>query len=279
VSLVEPRFFETMRIALRRGRTFDGGEYNANGRPVAMVNEAFAKKYFPGEDAVGHHMRSGLGAGDPPPMREIVGVVADVKRGKLTEDAIPEYYIPLAQAAVAPPSVVLRVSGDPANYEEMVRATVAQMDAALPVYRMRPYSDDLMRTAAQQRFQAALTGGFAAIALLLSAVGLYGLLTYLVAQRTPELGVRMALGAERGDVLKLILGRGMALAGGGLLIGLAAAMLLTRFLHGMLFGVGVLDPATYATVSALLIVVSLAASLAPAYRASRVDPVKALRGD
>jgi predicted permease len=277
VSLTSAQFFETLRIPLKQGRLFTAAEQSAHGRPVVIVNEAFAKKYFGSADALGQHMTSGLGAGDKPPAREIVGVVGDVKRARLTEPNTPEYYIPLEQAPVAPPAVAMRVSGDPASYESEVRAAMAEIDRSLPVYRMHPYTDDLARTTAQQRFQALLTGTFAGIALLLAAIGLYALLSYTVVLRTPELGLRIALGAQRANVLRLILARGLKFACAGVVLGLGASALLTHFLAGLLFGVKSLDPVTFASVSLLLLGIAGLACVVPAYRASRLDPIDTLR--
>jgi ABC-type antimicrobial peptide transport system permease subunit len=210
-------------------------------------------------------------------MREIVGVVADVKRASLTEKALPEYYIPIEQAPVAPPPVAMRVEGDPAQYQSAVQAAVASLDGALPVYRMHPVSDDLIRTTAQQRFQTILVGSFALIALLLAAVGLYALLSYMVTQRKMELGLRIALGAQRQDVLGLILTRGLGLAGIGLALGVSASFFATRLLASMLFQVDPHDGLALAGASLVLITVALMASLFPALRASQLDPVETLR--
>ena len=245
------------------------------------MNEAFAKNFFPGQNAVGQHMRSGLGGGDgpdaKPPMREVVGVVGNVKRSNLTEADKPEYYVPLEQAPVAAPAVALRVVGDPASFARRVSAEMAKVDSALPVYRFQSYSDELARTTAQQRFQTFLLTGFAVIALLLAGLGLYAVLSYMVMQRTAELGLRIALGAQRGNVLRLMLGRGLRLAIYGLAVGLAAAMVLTRFVEGLLFGVRALDGLTFATTTLVLLVVSSIACLIPALRASMLDPNETLR--
>jgi putative ABC transport system permease protein len=277
VTLSTAGFFETLRIPIKQGRFFIAAEHSASGRPVVIVNQAFARKYFGSADAVGQHMRSGLGAGDQPPMREIVGVVGDVKRASLVEADKPEYYIPLEQADVAPPAIAMRVSGDPAAYENLVQTTVAGIDRGLPVYRMHPYADDLARITAQQRFQTMLLGSFAAIALLLAGIGLYALLSYMVVLRRPELALRIALGAQRANVLRIILGRGVALSIAGLAIGLGASVLLTRFLSGILFGVKALDPLTFTAVSLLLLAAAMLASLVPALRAARLDPIETLR--
>jgi predicted permease len=277
LSLVAPNFFETMRIALKHGRFFRAEEQNMYGQPVVIVNGAFAKKFFGDADAVGRRMTSGVGVGDESPSREIVGVVADVKRGNLMEADQPEYYIPIEQGPLAPPAIALRVAGNPASYESAVRAAVAEIDRGLPVYRFHPYTDDLARTTAQQRFQTVLIGAFAAIAMILAAIGLYALLSYMVVLRTPELGLRIALGAQRSNVLTLILRRGMILSALGLAMGLVVATALTRFLAGMLFGIKPLDLFTFASVSLVLLLAALIASLLPAWRAYRLDPIETLR--
>lgn len=280
VSLIEPGFFETLRIPLKQGRMFLSTEQAHDGPPVAIVNEAFVRNFLAGQNPIGKRMRSGLGADGAdgkPPMREIVGVVGNVKRGTLTEPDKPEYYIPYEQAPVAIPAVALRVTGDPASYEKRVGAEMARLDSALPVYRFQSYNDELARTTAQQRFQTLLLTSFAAIALLLAGLGLYAVLSYMVAQRTSELGLRIALGAQRSNVLRLMLSRGMRLTVVGLAVGLAAAVLLTRFVQGLLFGVKALDGATFATMTLVLLAVSSVASLIPAWRASRLDPNETLR--
>jgi len=279
VSLIEARYFETLKIPLREGRFFLASEQSAAGRPVVIVNEAFARRFFPGEDAVGKRITSGLGIGDTPPEREIVGVVGDVKRTSLTEEDKPEYYIPFEQAPVATPAVALRVSGDPDHYLKIVREEVARQDSNLPTYRMQSYADDLARLTAQQRFQTLLLTGFALIALLLAGLGLYAVLSYMLAQRTPELGLRIALGAPRMHVLRLMLARGVMLAGAGLVAGVIAAAGLTRFISGLLYGVKALDGATFALMTAVLFAVATLASLLPAWRASRLDPNRTLRGN
>jgi ABC-type antimicrobial peptide transport system permease subunit len=187
--------------------------------------------------------------------------------------------VPIEQGPLAPPSVAIRVTGDPASYEPQVRALVAHMDSSLPVYRVRTYQDDLSRITAQQRFEAILLAGFAGIALLLSAVGLYGVLSYMVSQRTKEIGLRMALGAQRNAVRNQFLRQGLTLGIAGLAIGGVLAAVLTRFMASLLFGVGRFDLETFAGMSLLLFGVSCLASFAPAYRASRLDPMQVLRSE
>lgn len=277
VSLIEQNYFQALRIPLRQGRFFLESEHDANGRPVVIINEAFARRFFPGENPIGQHMTSGLGIGDTPPTREIVGVVGNVKRASLTEADRPEYYIPFEQAPVATPNIALRVAGDPSRYFNIVRAEVAQMDHTLPVYRLQSYRDELRRTTAQQRFQTAVLTAFAFIALALTGLGLYAALSYMVTLRTPELGLRMALGAPRSSVLNLMLLRGLTLATVGLGCGILAAMALTKAMAGLLYGVKPLDPPTFVGMSLLLIAVSAVASGIPALRAAALDPAQTLR--
>lgn len=277
VSLIEPGYFQTLRIPLKQGRYFQESEHSASGRPVVIINAAFASRFFPGTNPIGQHITSGLGIGDTPPAREIVGVVGNVKRANLTEPDRPEYYIPLEQAPVATPNIALRVAGDPTRYYNVVRAEVAHLDRTLPVYRFQSYRDDLKRTTAQQRFQTTLLSAFALIALVLTGLGLYAALSYMVTLRKPELGLRMALGAPRSSILTLMLSRGLTLATLGLSIGLFASIGLTRFIAGLLYGVRPLDLVTFAGTGFILIAVSTIASLIPALRAATVDPARTLR--
>jgi predicted permease len=277
VSLVEPGFFDTLKVPLKRGRFFLPTEHQEKGPPVIIVNDAFAQKYFAGENALGKHMKTDLDGSSAPRMREIVGVVGNVKRTDVTEAARPEYYLPYEQVPVAMPSVALRVTGDPMSYAGSIHSAMATVDSTVPIYRMNSYSNDLQRTSAQQRFQAALLASFAAIALLLAAIGLYGVLSYMVSQRTKELGLRIALGAQRSNVLQLILFRGLRMTIVGLCLGVAAAALLSHFISSVLYEVKPLDVLTFVGTSLVLLVVSGIASLIPAYRASRLDPNESLR--
>jgi ABC-type antimicrobial peptide transport system permease subunit len=227
---------------------------------------------------VGKHIKVDLGDGTlKSPVREVVGIAGNVKRQKLTADVDPEYYLPFAQAVITSPPLAIRTAGDPTSLIGGLRAQLAEMDPSIPLYRVATMEDSMSKAAAQSRFQTLLLACFAGMALLLSAVGLYAVLSYMVAQRAGEIGVRMALGAQRGDVLSLIVRRGLVLALTGIGIGLAAAALLTRFMAGMLYGVQPFDPLTFAAVAALLLVVSVAASSAPAWRAARLNPMETLR--
>ncbi len=275
VSLVTANFFQAMQITLRRGRFFDSTNDRPGSSPVVIINQAFADRYFPGEDPLTRYVQSDLSSSDKPEPRAVVGVVGNVNRGSLNEAAEPEYYIPFGQVAAAPPIFALRVNGDPATYINTVRAAVAQQDASLPVYAVR--TNLLTRSTAQQRFQTVLVSIFAVIALLLAAFGLFGALSYMVAQRTAELGLRIALGAQRSDVLLLILHRGLLLCGAGIVLGLLASTALTRYLATLLFRTPALDPLTLASTTTLLLLVSMAACLLPAWRAASCNPIDTLR--
>jgi putative ABC transport system permease protein len=277
VTIVTPNFFNTLRIPILRGRDFAAQDSSTAPR-VVIVSESFARKYFPGENAIGKHLTAGLSDGvhkDAP--SEIIAIVGDVKLHSLTHEAPPMFYLPLSQAGITGPSLVVRTAGDPSAIIPSVREQVNSVDHSVPIYHIAALGDLLSDAVTAPRFTMLLLTSFAVMALLLSAVGLYAVLAYMVAQRTNEMGLRMALGAQRGDVLGLILKRGLRLAGIGLILGLAASALLTRFVSSLLFGVRAFDPVTYLAVSALLVVIALLASTAPALQAARVDPIRTLR--
>ena len=277
VSIIEPGYFQTLRVPLIRGREFQDTD-TTKSKPVVVVNQAFANKYLPGEAPVGKRINPGLGDGVVSDVkREIVGVVGNVKVGQLTHELVPEMYLPFAQSVVTSPKLLLRTDTNPVSLISALRSQVAQIDKNLPLFEVRTMDDVFSRSAAQQRFQALLVSGFAVMSLLLCAIGVYGLLSYLVAQRTLEIGVRMALGAPRQSVLTMVLRRGMVLAAIGVLMGIAASLALTDLLKGMLFGIKPLDAVTFVGVSMVLLLVCLLASSGPAYRAARLDPVKTLR--
>jgi predicted permease len=277
LALVTPDFFRTLRIPILSGRAFTPRD-DAKSPPVIIVNERFARKYFPGENPIGKHVKADLSDGiTPSAMREIVGVVGNVKRRSLTAEAEPIDYLPYAQAIITSPNLAIRTAGDPASLIGPLRAVLADEDKDIPLYGVETLEDGASKAAAQPRFQTLLLACFAGMALLLSGIGLYAVLSYMVAQRASEIGVRMALGAQRADVLGMIVRRGLTMALAGIAIGLAAAMLLTRLMTGMLYGVEPFDPVTFAAVAAILLLVSLAASSAPAWRAARLDPMRTLR--
>ncbi len=276
-GVVLPGYFESMRIPLLSGRLF-GRQDGVKAAPVIIINQAFARKYFSGQNPVGKHIQVDLGDGViEHPMREVVGVVGDIKRRSLTAEADPQYYLPYTQAVITNPFLTIRTTGDPSSVENELRAVLREMDKSVPVYEVSPLETYVEKSEAQPRFQTVLLFCFGGIALILSALGLYGLLSYMVAQRTLEIGLRMALGAQRTDVLHMIVGRGLALALTGSVVGLAISAMITRLLSEMLYGIRPFDLVTFATVTVLLLLVSLSASLVPAYRAARLDPMESLR--
>jgi ABC-type antimicrobial peptide transport system permease subunit len=211
--------------------------------------------------------------------RQIVGVVADVKAAGLTADLLPQYYLPLSQALIGSPTLVIRTEGDPTGILSSVRAGLSSLDQSVPVYNVRTMDSYVSRSAAQSRFQAVLLTCFAGIALLLFAVGLYAVLSYTVSQRTVEIGVRMALGAKREDMLMMFLKQGLQLAAIGSAVGLAAALVLTRLIATMLYGVKATDPFSFLTVLLIVGTVALGASAIPAVRAMSVNPMSALKDE
>jgi predicted permease len=277
MALAMPGYFETMRIPLIAGRTF-GEQDGVKGAPTIIINQAFAKKYFPGENPLGRRIQVRLGDDVfESSIREVVGVVGDIKLVKLTSAAEPQYYLPYEQAVVTNPFLVVRTSGDPAMLGDSLRTAVHEVDAGVPVYQVSTLESYLSKSAAQPRFQTFVLTCFAAIALVLAAIGLYGLLSYMVVQRTLEIGLRMAMGAQRSDVLGMIVGRGLTLALIGLGAGVAISAVMLRLLSGMLYGIRAYDPITFAATACLLLAVSVAASMVPAYRAARMDPIQTLR--
>jgi predicted permease len=281
-SFVGAGYFEAMRTAIVRGRGFAAAD--APGRPgVAVVNEAFVRRYWPGRSGLGERLVVPWGSGDGSGDRsgevtlEVIGVARDGKYTSLGEEATPFVYYPHRQLYRPEMAVVVRGTGDPTSLVPSVRREVAGLDATLPVYDVKTLRGHLGTALYPARAAATLLGFTGALALLLAAIGLYGVLSYTVALRTREIGLRVALGAGRGDVVGLVVGRGLRLAGTGLAIGLAASIGVTRFLSFLLYGTSPLDPGTFASVAALLAGVALVAAWAPARRAAGVEPMVALR--
>lgn len=277
LGIAMPGYFATMRIPLFAGRDFTAQD-NYQGQPVIIVNRAFADKYFPGENPLGQHIQVRLGDDVMEhPIRQVVGVIGNVKQQGLAAASEPEYFMPFAQAVVTTPYIVIRTDGDPLLLENPLRAVVHDMDPGSPVYRVAPLTDYLSKSAAQPRFQMFVLTCFAGIALVLAAIGLYCLLSYMVAQRTLEIGLRMALGAQRSSVLAMIVRRGLGLAIVGALAGVALSVACTRALSGMLYGIRPSDPVTFAVTSGLMVLTSAFASIIPAWSAARLDPMATLR--
>ncbi len=278
VRVVTPEYFRTLGIPLAAGRAFTGADRRGSA-PVALVNRAAARLLWPGEPAVGHTLEVGstLGVSARRAGGEVVGVVGDVHHDSLAAEPVPELYVPFAQFPMDFFTVVVKTDGDPAALAQDARRVVAALDPSLALFQVRTMEERLAASLARNRLYALLLGLFAATALALSAVGLYGVLAYVVGQRRREVGIRMALGASRRRVLALVLGRGVALAAGGLLAGGLAALAAGRLLHAWLFHLDAHDPLTLAVTVALLLATALAAGVAPARRATRVDPVETLR--
>lgn len=274
VHWVSPDWFGTMRVPLKRGRAF--GEGDRLGSPkVVIINEAAARRYFQGEDPIGKRVavyQGGFHTG-----AEIIGVVGDVRYGTIDSTARPDAYISYGQARLSRMMIFVRTTADPATLAPAVRAVVRRVAPHAPVFDVRSMSARIATASAQARFSAVLLGLFATVAVSLAVMGIYGVLSFAVAQRTGEIGIRMALGAERGRVVALVLRDAAALAAVGLAVGLVAALALTRVLRTMLFEVTTTDPLTYVAMALTLAAAVLAASWFPARRAARVDPVIALR--
>jgi putative ABC transport system permease protein len=276
---ISPAYFQTMGITLRQGRPFnehDGPE----SIPVAVINETMARQFWPNENNVlGKRFKFGF-HDSPNPWITVIGMAGDVKEKGLDAPAPAEMYLPYQQIShfsFAPNSLVIRTVGDPLNLVAAVRQAVWAVDRDQPVSNVRTMEEILAGEVAQRRLGMSLLAAFAALALLLASLGIYGALSYAVTQRKAEIGIRMALGARPGDVLRMVLSDGMRLALLGLVIGLTASFALTRAMTNLLFDVDAADPLTFATVSLLLILVSLIACYLPARRATKVDPLVALR--
>jgi putative ABC transport system permease protein len=270
---VGPGYFRTLRIPLLAGRVFS--EQDRQGAPqVAIVNQAFARQFFPDQNVLGKHIRAGARTG---PWREIIGIMGNVRQLGADHPELPETYVPYLQEPASDMDVVLRAAGDPLNSVADVKAAVRAVDANQPVYDVATMDQRLSESIAPQRFNALLVGMFALLALGLGAIGIYGVLAYSVAQRTHEIGVRVALGARRQDVLVLVVGEGMRLVALGMGIGLLGALALTRLLRSLLFGVKPSDPVTLVAVSVGLLLVAALACYLPARRATKIDPMATLR--
>jgi putative ABC transport system permease protein len=276
---ITPNYLETLGVPLLKGRTICE-EDRENAPPVVVLNATMARTFFHDENPLGKHIQLGALPDKDTPWMEVVGVVGDVRPG-LGVDPQAEMYLPYRQADAVLPvyqlSVVLRTTIDPMAEASALTGAVREIDSNQPLVKIRTMEDNMAVTVAQPRFRTWLLGVFAAVALLLAAVGVYGVMSYSVNQRTNEIGIRVALGAQPPDVFRAIVGQGIRLALLGVAVGLGASLALTRVLHSFLFGVSAIDPITFVGVALLLTAVGLAASYFPARRATKVDPIVALR--
>jgi len=274
---VEPHYFETLRIPLLKGRTFDLRD-DWNAKRVAIVNQEFAREFFPNEDPIGKSIQPDFAEfGESPTWYEIVGVVAGIRTNDLTSPPPPGFFVPYDQATNWPQGVIMRVSGEPRAYMNAVRSVVAGLHRDVPIFAVTTMEENIVGSTTSQRFEAALLTCFGGAALLLAAVGLYAALSEMVARRTFEIGLRVALGAQHGDVFGLVVRRGLSLAAIGLVVGLGAFAIFGRLVADMLYGVRAFEPAVVVVACALMLVVALVASAAPAWRAARLEPAAALR--
>jgi predicted permease len=275
-SFVGADYFETMRTALVRGRGFTAQDAPGT-RPVVVVNEAFVRRFWPGRDGPGERLVLPWKDGEVD--MEVIGVARDGKYASLGEEPTPYIFYPHRQLYRSEMAVVVRTLGDPEALVPEARRQVAVLDPTLPVYDVKTLVAHLGTALFPARAAATLLGLTGTLALLLAAIGLYGVLSYLVTLRTREIGVRMALGARREDVVRLVVGRGLRLAGAGLVIGLVLSAFVMRFASFLLYGTSPRDPVTFATVVGLLVAVALVAAWNPARRAAGVEPMVALRED
>jgi putative ABC transport system permease protein len=284
--VVTPDYFRALGIPLRAGRFFTdrdvvGAHPPASGNLAVVVDEALARRHWPGQDPLGKRINTSI---DPDTVwSTVVGVVGHVRSGSLQSEGEPQIYLPFFQRPRATLSVVVRGRGaaerDPIRLAAAVRAAVRATDREQPIAKMHTMGELVERATARQRFNLLLLSIFAASALLLAAVGIYGVMSYTVAQRTSEIGIRMALGARPADVLRLVVGQGMRVALAGIAAGVAGAALLSRAMAGLLFGIRATDVVTYVGIAVLLAGVALVASYLPARRATRIDPLAALRSE
>ncbi|HYO91379.1 MAG TPA: ABC transporter permease, partial [Pyrinomonadaceae bacterium] len=270
--MINGDYFRAMGIQLREGRSFSAAD-NADAQPVAVVNETTARNFWPNESAIGKRVRT-----DPEsPWRTVIGVVGDVRHYNLETAPNMQLYLPYQQVPSQMMTLVVRTANDPLHQAASVRNEIWAVDKDQPVYNVRAMDELVAESVAERRFTMLLLAIFASIAMFLAMVGIYGVMSYTVTQRTHEIGIRVALGAQSGDVLKMVLRQGMTFALVGVALGLCGAFIATRIISSLLFGVTATDPLTFASVAILLAVSALLACYLPARRATRVDPMTALR--
>jgi predicted permease len=276
---ISPDYFKVMQATLQRGRSFT--ESDDDGKPlVAIIDESTARKYWPAGDPLGRRVRFGKdpwGRDRAEPWTTVVGIVKDIKSDGLDVDGVPHIYVPFYQDSIRQLSVVLRTPLPATRLELQIRHEIQSIDPGLPVYNVSSMDDILDRSLASRRFSADLVGGFAGLAVLLASIGIYGLLAYMVSQRSREIGIRLALGAQRADILRMFLSKGVALAGVGTVAGLVVSASIASMMASLLYGVRPHDPAVFLIVPLLLLAVAALASFLPARRAAKVNPMIALR--
>jgi len=270
---VTPDYFQTLQIPLQAGRTFTDQD-NLQNTKVVIVNETMARRLWPGESPIGRHFTIWRDEKFP---REVVGIVGDTKEA-LDKEAESQMYVPYAQdAGWGSLSLVVRTTGEPTAFAGAVRQAIRSVEKEMLIYNLKTLNDLISTSAAPRRIPMLLMSAFAGVAMLLAMLGIYGVTSYYVTQRTHEIGVRMALGAQIEDVLKLVLKRAMLLAAIGVGIGIAGAVAVTRYMTTLLFGVKPVDAMTFVAVAVVLALVVLVACLVPARKAARIDPLEALR--
>ncbi|HWF90525.1 MAG TPA: FtsX-like permease family protein, partial [Pyrinomonadaceae bacterium] len=274
VRAADSGYFATLGIPLLRGRNFSDSEQR-EAKHVILINEAMARKHFPNQDPIGQ--RLDVSMFEKPTPAEIIAVVGNVRYDSLVDEAPPAVYFPHPDLAYPFMTLVVRTDGDPTAIAPAIQREIRTLDPNQPLSDVRTMNQVMSEWVARSRFNTLLLGLFAGLATLLSAVGIFGVMNYSVALRTRELGLRLAVGAQPRQVLLLVLKQGLSLTIVGVVLGLAAAFALTRLLSGLLFGVAAVDVATFASISLLLLIVSLLACYLPARRAMRIDPLSALR--
>ncbi len=276
INMISPNYLKTMGIPLLSGRDFTPHD-DLQAKEVVLVNAAFVKKFFPGQNPLGKRVKPGFAHGESAPFREIVGVIGSVEQDRIGREPLPEVFYPRSQFPNSYTAIVVRTGTDPRQLIPALRSTIRTLDPDVPFQDISTMNDRVSVSLSQPRFQGFLFVIFALVALILTAVGLYGVISYSVSQRTHEIGTRMALGAREGNIFRLVVGQGVLLTSLGVVIGLAGALFFAGALKSMLYDVTPLDPLTLGSVTALVFLVAILATYIPARRAARVDPMTALR--
>jgi putative ABC transport system permease protein len=271
-SIVTPEYFHLMGMTLRRGRLFNNSD-NEDAPSVAVINESLARTYWPSEDPLGKRLKLSSAASS---WTTVVGIIADARTESL-DARVPEIYSDLYQRGAKHLAIFLRGNLDTGAIPEQVREQVQSIDSTIPVFAPQTLNEAVSASLSQRRFSMEMVALFAFTALFLAALGIYGVISYTVSERTHEFGIRLALGAQNQNILRLVLRQGLGLAVAGTAVGLLGALIVSRLMAGVLYGVRPIDPLTFAVVALLLIAVALLACVIPARRATRVDPMFALR--